>query len=160
MQPVIFNHGEIQLRLRNVNFHALRRAKTRERARGRRRRNHVGRIAVAEWQARLRFFFLLRWMPARPIYFQASGNLTAPFRFFRRGGRAIRSGRGLGNHKSRLTKRTHINRLIAYRATLRADLNHRFVLRCGPESHEERKHRSRLAPPRRTEINQPVSRIR
>ncbi|HEV2289438.1 MAG TPA: hypothetical protein VGR81_10840 [Candidatus Acidoferrales bacterium] len=68
---------------------------------------------------------------ARTVNFETAGNLAAPFWFFGDGGLAGR--RGLGGRGGSLAERAHVYVLISDRATLRTNVNHRLVLRCGPD---------------------------
>lgn len=132
-EAVVFDDGEIQFRLGDVNLDALRWAKAGNGA----RRNGGGDDvwnAAAEGQSGLGLLGIVSGehvVAAGTINFEAAGDLTAPFRFFGCGGWARR--RGLGRRGGRLTKRAHVNVLITNRATLRANLDHRLVLRCGPD---------------------------
>ncbi len=127
MDAVSLDHGKIKLRLRNVNFNVLNRSKTSNGARSNSGGDDRWSMFTGKRQQRLgrsRGVF----MAARAVNFQAASNLAAPFRLF--GSVCLARRRSLGERN--LTKWTDFQVAIANSTTLRADLNHRFVLRCGP----------------------------
>jgi hypothetical protein len=132
MEAKIFDDREIEFGLRNMNFDVLRGTNARDGA----RRDGGGddlRHAAVKGQGRLGLPGIVAGenvVAARTINFETAGNLAAPFWFFGSGHRA-RSG-GLGG-RGCLAERAHVDVLITDRATLRTYLDHRLVLRCGPD---------------------------
>lgn len=126
----ILDHGKIELRLRDMNFHVLRGAKARNRARSRRRGNYR-RPFRSERQRRLgAFAFGVR--PARAVDLEPASYFLTPFGLIGSGRRRCRRSR-LNRRKREFAERADFHVLITDGATLRAYLNHRFVLRCGPD---------------------------
>lgn len=127
MDALGLDDGKIELGLRKMNLDALSGSQTGDGARSHCSGDNRGRL----WCGKRQHGFGPRFVAivaARTVNFEPPSDFSAPLGLFGRIWLARRRWLGEG----RLAKWAHLDVRIANRATLRADLNHRFVLRCGP----------------------------